>query len=316
MSTSKVDCTTAGLSPALGVFMSRSILCLIVLVACTPEESKFPRGMSESGDTSTSDDSAEPGEVVDDTADPADDTADPVDDTDVEPPDTGDSAGVTSDTVDTSLASDDTGASSPSDSGDTAATTWFVDEDFEGGGAGTAVAGTGCWTCYSGVCDETFDDTRAHDGERALHTAGSNNAQLFCADPGFGADFGFSAWFWDDPTTGEDFSVVFQEERSTAGESGVVIRYNNITCPANRYCAHDYDYSAAILSTVDLGERAAGWHEMTATATYTSATTIEWVVCVDAACDSLSTDGYAIGTFRLHHDETETWADDFLAWSL
>lgn len=228
----------------------------------------------------------------------------------------------TADTADSGESGDSEETADTADTTDTADSgpVPFVDEDFESGADGTTADGFGCFACINGTCDETISSTFPYSGARSLYTTGSNNANLYCDATGFNADFSFSAWFYDDGIRGDELRLFFHEAPDPDGSDGVGIGFEPTTCGVGRYCGIAYLFATGVDQTVDLGARATGWHEITASAVYSSPTDIAWEVCVNDAlsgtCGALTTTGYAVGTFRLHHDSNDTYLDQFLAWNL
>ena len=145
------------------------------------------------------------------------------------------------------------------------------------------------------------------EGASALHTGGSNNAQLFCTNSGFAANFHFSVAIYDPDTTAEQFEVIFRNEATTGSAPSVALGYS-AACASSHYCALTESYEA-----VDLGPRSVGWHVFGATATYTGTSAIDWQVCADSTCNALSSSSFTVGTLELHHDVTDTYADLFQA---
>ncbi len=190
----------------------------------------------------------------------------------------------------------------------------FVHEDFEGGVYGDPVAGTGCWTC-AGTCDETLNDALSQGGAGSLYATGSNSALLFCSDDGLSTDFAFESWFWDDGSSDLEHRVLFQEEADMDARPAVFVGFNTVACdPPEYYCSQQLGVGLSLSEPVVLEPRSEGWHRISATASYTSADAIAWALCVsggetgvdEEVCASLNSEAYAIGPFRLHHDEFTT----------
>lgn len=193
----------------------------------------------------------------------------------------------------------------------------FIDEQFEAGTAGSAIAGNGCWTCFDGGCDETFSADLAHAGVQSLYTPGTTAASLYCGADGFGADFELSAWFYDDGSSsgsGPEFRLSFEAAaRDVTGAPALFVGFSETLCDSGHYCVGTSGMASSSLA--DLGERAEGWHEITASVGYTSTDAADWAVCIDAECTAtpVETTDLTVAAFRLQHANHTAFLDEVTA---
>jgi len=176
-------------------------------------------------------------------------------------------------------------------------------DDFESGTPGTSPIGTDGWSCPFGSCSATYSTEQAYTGTQSLDLGGTGGdvgrADAFAAD----ACIAFS--FWDPGGKGAFMARLCETCDDDHHFAGFPAECGDSYCAASRPSTKD------ATTTVLLGERTKGWHELRWLVDYDGKASGEYTVCVDGACTESIAFAETFALLQFVDDVGGTYIDDY-----